>query len=325
MEIVIFSAGLKGKEAFRYYKRKGYDIKYFIDNNEKLWGSKIYETEIISIQHYMNQKMNYEIVVGGSYKVQYAIEKQLEELGIHNYVKYKSTYELDRLFSRCSPNEKEDVILYHLFKQENEVFFIDVGSNDPIFFNVTKLLAEKKNAHGINIEPQQDLFELTCKERSNDINLQIGLGKEDTELTLYLQDGGSTLNIQNVLDKSCETSTIKITTLKKVCQKYLSNQQKISLLKIDVEGAEKDVLLGADFQQYRPEIICIESTIPRTMIPCYEEWEGILLDANYKYVCSYGVNRYYVAEEVYEKYITSFQELDKLDSIYDIYYMKYNI
>lgn len=140
MEIVIFSAGLKGKEAFRYYKRKGYDIKYFIDNNEKLWGSKIYETEIISIQNYMDQKMNYEIVVGGGYKVQHAIEKQLKELRIHNYVKYKATYELDRLFSYCSPNEKEDVILYHLFKQENEVFFIDVGSNDPIFFNVTKLL-----------------------------------------------------------------------------------------------------------------------------------------------------------------------------------------
>lgn len=323
MEIVIFSAGLKGQEAYRYYSRKGYDIKYFIDNNEKLWWSKIWgKTEIIPLQHYIEQKMNYTIVIAGGYKVQTEVEKQLQELKIGNYIKYKTIYELDRLFSYCTPEEREDVILYHLFKQENELFFIDVGSNDPVFDNVTKLLSEKKNARGINIEPQQDLFELTCKERPNDINLQIGLGKEETELTLYLQGGGSTLNKQNVLDESCDISTIKIETLKTVCEKYILNNQRISLLKIDVEGTERDVLLGADFRKYRPEIICIESTIPRTMIPCHEEWEEILLTADYKYMYSYGVNRYYVAKEAEEKYAASFGELWQLDTIYDIRYWK---
>ncbi len=54
MEIVIFSAGLKGKEASRYYKRKGYDIKYFIDNNEKLWGSKVYDLPAKCSNFYLN-------------------------------------------------------------------------------------------------------------------------------------------------------------------------------------------------------------------------------------------------------------------------------
>ncbi|MCP4293490.1 MAG: FkbM family methyltransferase, partial [bacterium] len=36
----------------------------------------------------------------------------------------------------------------------------------------------------------------------------------------------------------------------------------IDFLKIDVEGGEKNVLLGADYKKYRPRIILIEATIP---------------------------------------------------------------
>ncbi len=71
----------------------------------------------------------------------------------------------------------------------------------------------------------------------------------------------------------------------------------ISFLKIDVEGMERDVLLGMDFENYRPKILVIESTLPCTEIANYEEWEDIVLTSNYHFAYMHGVNRYYVADE----------------------------
>ena len=43
--------------------------------------------------------------------------------------------------------------------------------------------------------------------------------------------------------------------------------------------------------------LCIESTLPGTDIPCYENWENIILNRNYIFASQLGVNRYYVARE----------------------------
>ncbi len=65
----------------------------------------------------------------------------------------------------------------------------------------------------------------------------------------------------------------------------------IDFLKIDVEGGEKNVLLGADYKKYRPRIILIEATIPFRAAQDYrynpeaiascDEWEYILCEAGY--------------------------------------------
>ena len=62
------------------------------------------------------------------------------------------------------------------------------------------------------------------------------------------------------------------------CQIYVKN---INFCKIDVEGEEKNVLLGYNFENYRSEVFCIESTKTGTMISCYELSEEILLINNY--------------------------------------------
>ena len=94
-----------------------------------------------------------------------------------------------------------------------------------------------------------------------------------------------------------EKRTVPITTLKKICDKYISENQEIAFLKIDVEGLEREVLEGADFTKYRPQVIVMEATLPNTDIPCYDKWEDILIDNGYHFVFTHGVNRYYVADE----------------------------
>ena len=79
-----------------------------------------------------------------------------------------------------------------------------------------------------------------------------------------------------------------------ICKDYVKKETNILFCKIDVEGSEKDVLSGFDFQNYRPLIFLIESTLPATMILSYSSWEYILISNNYSFLYQYLINRFYV-------------------------------
>ena len=78
-------------------------------------------------------------------------------------------------------------------------------------------------------------------------------------------------------------------------RKYVS--ETIDFLKIDVEGAERDVLLGADFRTWRPRVVVVEATEPGARTPNFEGWEPLLLEQNYLFASFDGLNRYYVRSE----------------------------
>jgi hypothetical protein len=68
-------------------------------------------------------------------------------------------------------------------------------------------------------------------------------------------------------------------------------------LKIDVEGAEGDVLFGADWQRFRPKVIVAEAVAPMTSEPSWQDWEPFLIAQRYRFVLFDTLNRFYVAEE----------------------------
>ena len=69
----------------------------------------------------------------------------------------------------------EDFILYCIFYDIDNGFYIDVGANDPNDISVTKAFY-LNGWHGINIEPLPEMQQLLLKHRSRDINLNIGAG-----------------------------------------------------------------------------------------------------------------------------------------------------
>jgi len=71
----------------------------------------------------------------------------------------------------------------------------------------------------------------------------------------------------------------------------------IHFLKIDVEGFERAVLAGADLRRFRPWIILIEATAPNSQQPTHDQWEDLLIAADYGFAWFDGLNRYYVAAE----------------------------
>ena len=53
-------------------------------------------------------------------------------------------------------------------------------------------------------------------------------------------------------------------------------------LKVDVEGAEPDVLLGGDWQSFRPKVVVVEALAPYTLAPAWEAWEPFLARHGYR-------------------------------------------
>ncbi len=319
MNVMIFGAGKIGVDVAKYYLNNGYKVICFVDNNKDKCGTYVDNIPIISFEQFLQTDEKSQLVIACSSKYQKEIVEQLVSAGVKDYVVFNRNdlYKKERLISYSHESNLEDVVLYHVLKEEKKIFYIDIGSNDPYKSSVTKLLYDMKNASGINVEPQKALWEISNSERPRDINLCVGVGSKPGVMRLYHQGELSTIVEDNVLNQDCVYEEIEITTLSSICEEYVNNQS-VQFLKIDVEGAEKEVLLGADFKRYRPWIIVMESTRPTTDDYNYNEWENILLDAEYHYVYSKGVNRYYVANEM-SSIDDRFKDVDDVHIIYNIY------
>jgi hypothetical protein len=84
---------------------------------------------------------------------------------------------------------------------------------------------------------------------------------------------------------------VPIWTLAQVAAAYVPGP--VDFLKVDVEGFEREVLAGADWGSFRPRIVVMEATVPKSDEPAYEAWEPTLLDAGYRLALFDGLNRFY--------------------------------
>jgi FkbM family methyltransferase len=198
----------------------------------------------------------------------------------------------------------EDILLWRALKHIKTGFYVDVGANDPSDDSVTKLFYER-GWSGINIEPSQEVYANLCQERSRDINLCCAVGAHEGLTTFYdvPTRGWSTSDpgigeYRRSQDHAVDTREVPIHRLDGLLEKYCEGP--LHFLKIDVEGAEANVLQGLDLHRFRPWILLIESVSPITNEPDYEEWESGVLGSRYKFVYFDGLNRFYIAEERWE-------------------------
>jgi FkbM family methyltransferase len=201
----------------------------------------------------------------------------------------------------------EDLYLLRCFGERSEGFYIDIGSGHPVYDNMS-FAFYLRGWHGITVEPNPWLAQLTRAVRPRDRHIEALVGATVGEATFYLVNefhGFSTMiadharAAQTQFGKSSQALTVPVTTLAQLCAQQQAPSA-FDFLKVDVEGAEPDVLLNGDWQRYRPKVVVVEALAPYTLAPAYDGWEPFLAEHGYRYVWFDSLNRYYLAHEAEE-------------------------
>jgi len=115
-------------------------------------------------------------------------------------------------------------------------------------------------------------------------------------------DGLSSLSYSLAAEAVGESAVVALsvsgTTLAMIFAEYLPHT--IHFLKVDVEGAEREVLAGNDWDRWRPSIVIVESTVPRSQRRSNEAWRGILEARGYRRAYFDGLNDFYLSAESLE-------------------------
>ena len=195
----------------------------------------------------------------------------------------------------------EDVMLWRALKDVNKGFYIDVGANDPSEDSVTKLFYDNGWC-GINIDPIEEYYKKLLENRPEDINLKVALGSKEGEVEIWKSNvRGWESVVPSVISRheangfEGTKQLVPLTTLRSIVEKY--NLNEVHFLKIDVEGFEKNVLEGANFDSFRPWVIVVEATEPDSKVDSFHHWEHLITHYKYQHAYSDGLNRFYVAEE----------------------------
>jgi FkbM family methyltransferase len=196
----------------------------------------------------------------------------------------------------------EDYHLARVFAGQGDGFYIDIGAGHPVADNVS-FWFYLQGWRGIVVEPQQDLAGLYAHVRPRDIAVCGLLGRSAGEADFHVVErlhGFSTTNEAHARGAAAfgadfRTVRLPVTTLAKLCEAHAP--PRIDFLKVDVEGAEADVLAGADWERWRPCVVVAEAMAPGSMAEAWREWEELLTGHRYRFAFFDGLNRFYVAEE----------------------------
>jgi len=200
------------------------------------------------------------------------------------------------IFGTYTGFDHEDLLIDSLLAFQKKGFYVEIGSNDPNIFPSNTTRFYLKGWMGINIEPQAEAFDGLLKARKRDINLNVCLGKTKKRMKFYeLEDrsNGSSLNINmakmnKLKGEKIISREIDVVPLTNVLEKYLDDRE-IDFMSVDVESYELEVLMGNNWEMYRPKILIVE-----TLHYNYTQIVNYLNKMNYLLIYNGDVNSIFI-------------------------------
>lgn len=201
----------------------------------------------------------------------------------------------------------EDVALWAWLEtlgllKEKEGFYCDVGACHPSRGNNTKLLRKYLDWKGINIEPTPELikeFEAQCPDCVN-IGAAVGASPGQARLTVYnIPEVNTTceeMRERHIKSPGMEVIReiqVPVIPLNNVLETYLPEGRALTLLTIDTEGMDQEIIESLDFDRYAPQLILIEDFQFNLADPCCSPIFRFLRTKNYIPVCHCMVSTLY--------------------------------
>jgi FkbM family methyltransferase len=183
--------------------------------------------------------------------------QQFSQKKEHMDVNFRKSY------SQCG----EDMIVDYIFRLRgiNRPSYIDIGANHPYFISNTAMFYER-GCRGINVEANPQLIPVFQTARSEDTNLNVGIGDKEGELDFYIMENNT---LSSFSKKECaylvsngqkllRTEKIRVTTVSAVLSDYF-NDTFPDFLSLDVEGMDFDILKSINWERHYPKVICVEA------------------------------------------------------------------
>lgn len=195
----------------------------------------------------------------------------------------------------------EDYHLDLVFAGQDAGTYVDVGGGHPVADNVS-FWFYLKGWRGLIVEPQRALADIYAHVRPRDRTACCLAGRADGEAEFHMVEklhGFSTTVREHAagaekFGAGFTTMRLAVRTLSALIDE--ARLDRIDFLKIDVEGAEAEVLAGIDFTRHRPRVVVVEAVAPGSMQAAWDAWEPQLTANGYRFVFFDKLNRFYVAE-----------------------------
>ncbi len=183
---------------------------------------------------------------------------------------YEAT-KFDHAFSVSWSQAGEDLSLMPILGSISNGRYLDVGAHHPSRFSVTRHLFQS-GWSGVNVDANIDLITPFRTQRPLDTSINYCVGTESTyEITIFKETAISTVNsdwelrFKSEKNDVLEKRTVPGITLKTLIEEYFPKGT-LDFLNIDIEGADLDALMSAQFQDLNfnlwPKWVLIEANSP---------------------------------------------------------------
>lgn len=228
--LIIWGCGHDGREAKRVLNVCGCHLDYFCDGDSRMIGTKVDGTVVISVEEMLEKCTQYSIIIGSSkYK-----EEMRQTLREHHFPENNILYVgFGHLQAHTGKSQ-----YFNVFNPEEKEVFVDAGAYDgdtiKDFVRWTKGNYQKV----IALEPLSDMcsrIQKMCREKElHDIELHEAAAWNKEETLFFTEDlTGSKVEEEGEI----AVNGIPID--------HLAKDDKVTYIKMDIEGSELKALEGA--------------------------------------------------------------------------------
>jgi FkbM family methyltransferase len=200
----------------------------------------------------------------------------------------------------CYAQNFEDVILWRALGHIANGHYLDIGAQHPEIDSVSKSF-HNAGWRGVHVEPVPAYAAALREDRPDDIVIEAAVGQGQSALTIQVFEGTglSTVDVDIAAahiaaGHGAVPMEVQQVSLESLLDRFEGRD--LHWMKVDVKGAEADVLSSWGNSTVRPWVVIVEAIDPLTAQPTDHQWRNLIEQRGYHEALCDGVNRFFVAE-----------------------------